>query len=78
VASADYPSDGRKGSLLVISQVKKGSEPRKKGDPVFDGPAFVSILNWERVIYQLDFRTPGMSPSCAISRRTMREIPNLR
>src|SRR3954471_24055211 len=67
------------GSVIVMSggaslaAVPHALGPRRLGAWASRRSVVLGLVN-----YQLDLRTPGSSPACAISRRQIRHRPNLR
>src|SRR3954466_11793892 len=67
------------GSVIVMSggaslaAVPHALGPRRLGAWACRRSVVLGLMN-----YQLDLRTPGSSPACAISRRQIRHRPNLR
>src|SRR3712207_2191098 len=68
------------GSVIVMSGgASLAVVPRVLGlGDLAPGPSTISGARCGVVPYQLDLRTPGSSPACAISRRQIRHRPNLR
>src|SRR4051812_1979073 len=66
------------GSVIVMSGgASLAVVPQAPGlGDLAPGPSAIGGARWMN--YQLDLRTPGSSPACAISRRQIRHRPNLR